>query len=780
MRLRLPALLRGFAMAAIALVVAGGFTGVLTDAARAADGAPSAAVSPTATRGLSPLMLPRADLSLFDPGNIISDPIFFDANSMTENDVQRFLEARVPSCAKGYTCLRDWRDDSRTTTADAMCGAYRGAAQERASTIIFKVAQACGISPKVIIVTLQKEQGLVTSTAPASSRFTIAMGQGCPDTAECDTRYYGFFNQVYGAAWQFKRYANPPGTSQYFTWYAPGKTWNVRYSPDASCGSSPVRVQNQATSNLYYYTPYQPNRAALAAGYGTGDSCSAYGNRNFFQYFTDWFGSTKSYPVTGGIGDAYQRAGGATGYLGIATSAETCGLDQGGCFQLFQGGQIHWTNATGGHATHGAILGRWSANGYERGWMGYPTSDENCTLIKGGCVQLFQNGQVHWTNPTGAQATRGAILDRWASTGYERGELGYPTTSETCGLVRSGCSQTFENGLITWSSGSGAHILAGVYRQAWTDAGRQDGALGFPTTEVSCANGLCRQDFEGGTLLRSGEGPVSIVSGPIATAWNAAGGVDGVLGKPTSAQTCGLVRSGCFQYFEGGQIHWSPTSGAHATRGAVKDVWGALGWEGGSLGYPTSDLECSSDASCVQEFERGAIAGEKTGPVYAVMAGMIATWRAGGAADGALGLPTSKENCGLVRSGCFQYFAGGQIHWSPATGAWVTAGAVKDAWGATGWENGKLGYPTGALTCGLRENGCFQHFEGGDVHVSAAGAFPTWGAIRNAWAASGWENGSMGYPTGFEQCTSSTSCTQKFERGTISWTAAGGAVLRTA
>ena len=119
------------------------------------------------------------------------------------------------------------------------------------------------------------------------------MGQGCPDTAACDTAYYGFFNQVYGAARQFKRYANPPGTSQYFTWYEPGNTWNVGYHPNAGCGSSPVYIENQATANLYYYTPYQPNRAAIAAGYGEGDGCSAYGNRNFFQYFTDWFGSTQ-------------------------------------------------------------------------------------------------------------------------------------------------------------------------------------------------------------------------------------------------------------------------------------------------------------------------------------------------------------------------------------------------------------------------------------------------------------------------------------------------------
>src|SRR5699024_261440 len=50
--------------------------------------------------------------------------------------------------------------------------------------------------------------------------------------------------------------------------------------------------------------PYQPNRAALNAGYGTGDGCSAYGNRNFYNYFTDWFGSTQG---GGGGGTANPR-----------------------------------------------------------------------------------------------------------------------------------------------------------------------------------------------------------------------------------------------------------------------------------------------------------------------------------------------------------------------------------------------------------------------------------------------------------------------------------------
>jgi putative cell wall-binding protein len=233
-----------------------------------------------------------ADLSKFQAGNIISDAVFFDRGTMSAPQIQSFLESKVPRCQAGYTCLKDWYDTSRTTNADAMCGAYSGGIRERASTIIAKVAQACGINPQVILATLQKEQGLVLHTWPSEWRYTIAMGQGCPDTAACDTRYYGFFNQVYGAAWQFKRYANPPGTSNYFTWYAPGRTWNILWSPNP-CGSAPVFVQNQATANLYYYTPYQPNAASLRAGYGEGDVCSTYGNRNFYQYFTDWFGSTQ-------------------------------------------------------------------------------------------------------------------------------------------------------------------------------------------------------------------------------------------------------------------------------------------------------------------------------------------------------------------------------------------------------------------------------------------------------------------------------------------------------
>lgn len=266
------------------MVVAG-----ISGAAVSASAAPAASSS----EAVASSVVKTADLSKFQPGNIISDAAFFSAGTMSEAQIQSFMQSKVPTCQSGYVCLKDWYDTSRTTSADAMCNAYSGGVRERASTIIYKVAQACGINPQVLLVMLQKEQGLVTHTWPSDWRYTKAMGQGCPDTAGCDARYSGFFNQVYGAAWQMKRYANPPGTSAYFTWFAPGKTWNVRWHPSEGCGSSPVYIQNQATANLYYYTPYQPNAAAIRAGYGEGDGCSSYGNRNFYQYFTDWFGSTQ-------------------------------------------------------------------------------------------------------------------------------------------------------------------------------------------------------------------------------------------------------------------------------------------------------------------------------------------------------------------------------------------------------------------------------------------------------------------------------------------------------
>jgi hypothetical protein len=229
-----------------------------------------------------------ADASQFNPGNLISDANFFNGAAMGAGDVQAFIAAQVGACRSNVACLSTYSQNTPSMAAVAgRCDAYAGSASESAASIITKVGAACGISQKALLVLLEKEQGLVSSSNPSQYAFNAATGMGCPDTAGCDPNYGGFFYQVYYAARQFKAYAASPNSWTHIA----GRVNNIRFSPNADCGTSPVYIENQATAGLYNYTPYQPNAAAMANLYGTGDACSAYGNRNFWRIYTDWFGT---------------------------------------------------------------------------------------------------------------------------------------------------------------------------------------------------------------------------------------------------------------------------------------------------------------------------------------------------------------------------------------------------------------------------------------------------------------------------------------------------------
>lgn len=240
--------------------------------------------------------------SAWNSGLIITDSVMFDPGRMTLAQVKSFLAAKGANCVAHTNsdgsvtpCLKDYKETTYGIKAVAnRCEKpYDGVANETAAAIIWKVAQACSINPQVLIVLLQKEQGLVTASGSGltPSRYNYATGFACPDTAGCDTHKSGFFRQVYSAAYGFQNYAQ----NSYYSQYAAGRTSNILYNPNRSCGTQSVAVQNAATHALYVYTPYVPNAAALNHPYATGDSCSSYGNRNFWLYFNDWFGS----PLTG-------------------------------------------------------------------------------------------------------------------------------------------------------------------------------------------------------------------------------------------------------------------------------------------------------------------------------------------------------------------------------------------------------------------------------------------------------------------------------------------------
>jgi len=229
----------------------------------------------------------------FDAGNIITDENFYNGSALTQAGVQAFLDGRNPgTCTSvtGTACLETYTTTSFDRPSNALCQSYEGVVNERASSIIAKVGQACGISQKVLLVLLQKEQSLVGIRNPTPATYASATGFGCPDDAACNPAEAGFFNQVYYAAFQFKNY----GTANWAGRFPVGATSNIQYNPNTLCGSAPVTVSNKATQALYIYTPYQPNAAALNNPYGTGDDCSAYGNRNFSTIYSGWFGDPRA------------------------------------------------------------------------------------------------------------------------------------------------------------------------------------------------------------------------------------------------------------------------------------------------------------------------------------------------------------------------------------------------------------------------------------------------------------------------------------------------------
>jgi hypothetical protein len=233
-----------------------------------------------------------ADVSSFDAGNLISDTVFYDGGATKAGTIQALLNAQGSGCVAAGTlkCLKNITINVPKSSGDQYCAAVAAHSGQTAASVFATVGSACSINPAVLVVLVQKEQSLVTRSSPTAAAYEHATGYNCPDTAPCSTATAGFYTQVYHAAKQFQRYRQNPSSYH----FRAGKYNTIAFHPASTskCSSSSVYIENSATAGLYDYTPYQPNRAALSNLTGTGDSCSSYGNRNFWRYFNDWFGNT--------------------------------------------------------------------------------------------------------------------------------------------------------------------------------------------------------------------------------------------------------------------------------------------------------------------------------------------------------------------------------------------------------------------------------------------------------------------------------------------------------
>jgi hypothetical protein len=230
----------------------------------------------------------------------------------------------------------------------------------------------------------------------------------------------------------------------------------------------------------------------------------------------------------------YTALGGPSGLLGSSATAVTSCPDGIGFFRHFRGGSIYWRPETGAHEIHGPIKAKWAQLGWERSFLGYPTSDVISGIDPGqrGLQSHFQGGMVLW-HPERAGG----------------GEVHPPVKEVRFALASQ-----------PRLSGKG---LAGV--------GLADDLVVLPEKPESA------------------EGAYE-VHGAIAAHYQALGGSASILGYPTTDETGTPDGIGRFNHFEAGSIYWTPNTGAHEVHGLIRQLWAEHGWERNpSLGYPIND-----------------------------------------------------------------------------------------------------------------------------------------------------------------------------------------------
>ncbi|MCW2579731.1 MAG: hypothetical protein JWR82_1332 [Blastococcus sp.] len=706
----------------------------------------------------------------FRAGNIIADAVFYDPTTMAPWDVQSFLNGKLTKCADGFTCLKDFRENTWTRPADAQCGQYNGVAGQSAADIIWNVAQACRVNPRVLLVLLQKETALVTKTAPTwDNAYRKATGYGCPDTpAGCDAAFYGFYNQVYKAAWQYRKYAIDWKTKA----YQPGRWNEIPWDRDPNCGKASVYIENQATAGLYIYTPYVPNQAALNNLYGSGDNCSEYGNRNFWRLFTDWWGSTQ-FSVVAEIESLWQQMGRAEGALGAPVGARY-GTWGNGWTQSFRNGRIHYSPTTGAHAVLAPISPSYDKLLGESGPLGYPVGAQYGTWGNG-WTQGFQNGRIHYSPTTGAHAVLAPISSSYDNLLGESGPLGYPVT-DRYGTANGGFTQGFQNGRIHYSPTTGAHAVIGATSTAYDRLLGEAGSLGYPVAaRYATVDGGFTQAFQNGRIHWSpttGAHPVVV---PIAVTYDRLTGESGPLGYPLGARY-GTANDGWTQAFENGRIHHSPTTGTHPVLKPLAGAYDALLGESGALGYPLGARYATWNNGWTQAFQNGRIHFSPVTGAHAVLAPISSAYDSLLGESGALGYPLGGRYS-TPGGGWTQAFQNGRIHYSPVTGAHAVLSPISSAYDSLLGESGALGYPTHGQESAVR-SGRTQAFQNGRIYWSTGtGAHAVLGSIATAYDAAAREGGRLGYPTGAAAVQLDGSTLQTFEHGSIRWASGEGATV---
>jgi len=273
-----------------------------------------------------------------------------------------------------------------------------------------------------------------------------------------------------------------------------------------------------------------------------------------------WSGTTGARAVVSLL-PRYAQLGAERSWLGYPSTDEGTTPD-GVAYQHFTGGSMYLTPG-GARALRGPVLQRWAAGGWERS-VGYPTTDTTSLALRGGSFAHFDRGSVYASPTTGARVVSGAVRDAWARQGWEWSALGYPTAEQGTTPDQRAVYQHFEGGSLYVTS-SGARTLLAPARTAWASMGWERSALGYPTTDrASTPDGRgWYQHFEGGSLYSTPTTGVQAVTGPARGEWARQGWERSALGYPVASTR--TTPTGTTTAFEGGRVDWDSATGRATT-----------------------------------------------------------------------------------------------------------------------------------------------------------------------------------------------------------------------
>lgn len=182
----------------------------------------------------------------FNPDYVISDKDLQDYESMGRGEIQAFLLNKKSFLA--------------TYIAQDTKGKNK-----RAADIIYDASREYKISPKFILVLLQKEMSVVLDQDPTERQLDFAAGyavcDSCSFSDEKVLKYKGFGKQVDAAA----------GIMRWYYDNVKSQTWIKQPYTTYSIDGIAVSPANYATGFLYTYTPHIE------------------GNKNFWKLWQQWF-----------------------------------------------------------------------------------------------------------------------------------------------------------------------------------------------------------------------------------------------------------------------------------------------------------------------------------------------------------------------------------------------------------------------------------------------------------------------------------------------------------